>query len=158
GPAADRKASVATGDLLAGPPGAPGAPASGSTTLVASLPSGRPPGEAEGPAWLGNLPKILSDLGVGVVVWDDETPIYVSPLFSNMIGYTPEELGVRRPAHLYAETNGSRGVKGELSPSVPQFEFKLMHEFGWTLVHKNGHRVALEAAAGTILVGRKVEG
>jgi len=31
-----------------------------------------------------------------------------------------------------------------------------MHEFEWTLVHKNGHRVALEAAAGH-RVGGKVE-
>ena len=55
-----------------------------------------PPGapEMESPAWLGNLPRVLGDLGVGVVVWDDEIPIYVSPLFSDMIGYTPEELGV----------------------------------------------------------------
>jgi signal transduction histidine kinase len=157
GPAAVRKPSVAKGDLPARTPGAPGAPDRGSTTLVASLPSGGQAGEAEGPAWLGNLPKILSDLGVGVVVWDDETPIYVSPLFSNMIGYTPEELGVRRPAHLYAETNGSRGGKGEFAPAVPQFEFKLMHEFEWTLIHKSGRRVGLEAAAGTIEVGGKVQ-
>src|SRR3989442_11517396 len=139
GPAADRKASVAKGDLLARTPGTPASPAPGSTTLVASLPSDRPPGEAEGPAWLGNLPKILSDLGVGVVVWDDDTPIYLSPLFSNMIGYTPEELGVRRPAHLYAATSGSGAAKGEFASPVPQFEFKLMHEFEWTheleLVH-----------------------
>src|SRR5207302_4459021 len=141
GTSADRKASVARGGLPARTPGVPGAPARGSTTLVASVASGTPAGEAEGPAWLGNLPKILSDLGVGVVVWDDETPIYVSPLFSNMIGYTPEELGVRRPAHLYAETNGSRGIKGEFASPVPQFEFKLMHEFEWTLIHKSGRRV-----------------
>src|SRR5256884_8374840 len=139
-PAADRKASAAKGDLLARTPGAPGAPAGGSTTLVASLPSQRPAGEAEGPAWLGNLPKILSDLGVGVVVWDDETPIYVSPLFSTMIGYTPEELGVRRPAHLYAATHGNGGGKGAVQ-AVPQFEFKLMHEIEWTLIHKSGRRV-----------------
>src|SRR2546422_3176428 len=109
----------------------------------------------ESPAWLGNLPRILGDLGVGVVVWDDETPIYVSPLFSKMIGYTPEELGVRRPAHLYAATNGSGGAKGEFASPVPQFEFKLMHEFEWTLIHKNGRRVGLEAAAGTIEIGGK---
>jgi signal transduction histidine kinase len=150
GSPADRRVSATKRDEA----GTPAPRVGGTTTLVTSLPTG---GEAEGPTWLGNLPKILSDLGVGVVVWDDETPIYVSPLFSNMIGYTPEELGVRRPAHLCAATNGSRKVKGELGPAVPQFEFKLMHEFEWTLVHKNGERVALEAAAGTIEVGGKVE-
>src|SRR5205807_3505971 len=79
------------------------------------------------------------------------------PLFSSMIGYTPEELGVRRPAHLYAATNGSGGAKGEFASPVPQFEFKLMHEFEWTLIHKSGRRVGLEAAAGTIEVGGKVQ-
>ncbi|HYR63182.1 MAG TPA: GAF domain-containing protein [Actinomycetota bacterium] len=113
--------------------------------------------EAEGPSWLGNIPKVLSDLGVGVVVWDDETPIYVSPLFSKMIGYTPEELGVRRRAHLHPTGNGSGQVKGQPSPQVPQFEFKLMHEFEWTLIHKNGQRVSVEAAAGTIEVAGKIE-
>ena len=127
-----------------------------------------PPGEAplaepESHAWLGNLPKVLSDLGVAVVVWDDETPVYVSPLFSGMIGYSPDELGVRRPAHLYPESggnghsigNGHGGAK-DPAPLVPQFEFKLMHEFEWVLIHRNGHRVGVEAAAGTIEVAGRV--
>src|SRR5207237_9981098 len=47
--------------------------------------------------------------------------------------------------------------KGEFDLPVPQFEFKLMHEFEWTLIHKSGRRVGLEAAAGTIEVGGKVQ-
>ena len=130
------------------------------------------------PPWLGDLPKVLSDLGVAVVVWDEEIPIYISPLFSNMIGYTPEELGVRRPAHLAGvvppaqQGNGccsapspSGAYTQNLAPNwdhkgagieVPPFEFQLMHEFEWTLVHKRGHRVYVEAAAGTIEVAGRL--
>ena len=124
------------------------------------------PGVAEGtgPSWLGNLPRILSDLSVGAVVWDDEVPIYVSPLFSEMVGYSPYELGVRRPAHLSGQaavvTNGAGGGAGgfnEEGPAVPQFEFKLMHEFEWTLIHRDGHRVPVEAAAGTIEIAGRVQ-
>src|SRR5947209_544257 len=75
GPAADRKASVAKGELLARTPGAPGAPGRGSATLAAG----------------------------------------------------------------------------------PPVEFKRMHECEWTLIHKSGRRVGLEAAAGTIEVGGKVQ-
>ncbi|HEU5002178.1 MAG TPA: GAF domain-containing sensor histidine kinase [Actinomycetota bacterium] len=120
------------------------------------------------PSWLGNLPKVLSDLGVAVVVWDDEIPIYVSPLFSQMIGYTPEELGVRRPAHLAGMAaavpppvarGGDLTLNGDHKGAgieVPPFEFQLMHEFEWTLVHKGGQRVYVEAAAGTIEVAGRL--
>jgi signal transduction histidine kinase len=116
------------------------------------------------PTSLGNLPKILSDLGVGVVVWDDEVPVYVSPIFSEIIGYTPEDLGVRRLAQISPATNGGptpapsgpsadgTAGAGKAAP-VPRFEFKLMHEFEWVLIHKDGHRVHVEAAAGTIELG-----
>lgn len=136
---------------------APALRPAGARTLApptAPGPVAGPVEEVHSPSWLGNLPRVLNDLGVGVVVWDNETPIYVSPLFSEMIGYTPEELGVRRPAHLYeANANGN----GHPAPQVPQFEFKLMHEFEWTLIHKSGQRIPVEAAAGTIEVGGKVE-
>lgn len=157
GLAVDQEGAVTEGERVA--PVSPG-PGSGTLTATPSFPLREPGEEAEGPAWLGNLPKILSDLGVGVVVWDDETPIYVSPLFSEMVGYTPEELGVRRPAHIYPGSNGSicgELVSCEAPPPVPHFEFKLMHEFEWTLIHKNGQRVAVEAAAGTIEVGGRIE-
>ena len=137
-----------------------------------ATPAGAP--EMESPAWLGNLPRILGDLGVGVVIWDDETPIYVSPLFSDMIGYTPDELGVRRPAHVSptgVSPTGPGASPGGPAPNgietsgdghrvgavPPQFKFKLMHEFEWVLIHKDGHRVHVEAAAGTIEVGGRVE-
>ena len=110
--------------------------------------------EVEGPVWLGTLPRILSDLGVGVVVWDDDVPIYISPIFSKMIGYTPEELGVGFPPHLEQAT--IEFSKGQGWP-MPEFEFKLLHEFEWNLIHKDGHRVPVEAAAGTIEIVGKVE-
>lgn len=135
--------------------------------------------DAASPSWLGNLPKVLSDLGVAVVVWDDEIPIYVSPLFSQMIGYTPDELGVRRPAHLAGVVPGARPNGWCSGPvthgqdlvfgidhigtdpkgagiQVPPFEFQLMHEFEWTLIHKRGHRVHVEAAAGTMEVAGRM--
>ena len=112
--------------------------------------------EVSTPSWLGSLPKVLSDLGVAVVVWDDEVPIYVSPLFSEMIGYSPEELGVRVPARLMGDLRSDEHVKGGGATNVPQFEFQLLHEFEWVLIHKDGHRVYVEAAAGTIEVcGRR---
>jgi signal transduction histidine kinase len=114
-------------------------------------------GDQATPQWLGNLPKVLSDLGVAVVVWDEEVPIYVSPLFSEMIGYTPEELGVQVPARLDEEVAGQWAAKGGGALPVPRFEFQLLHEFEWVLIHKDGHRVYVEAAAGTIEVCGRVE-
>lgn len=109
------------------------------------------------PSWLGKLPKVLSELGVAVVVWGDEVPIYISPLFSEMIGYTPEELGVRVPARVEGEDPGPWHMKGGPSSAFPPFEFQLLHEFEWVLIHRNGQRISVDAAAGTIAVGNRVE-
>ncbi|HWD09311.1 MAG TPA: GAF domain-containing protein [Actinomycetota bacterium] len=112
---------------------------------------------AGSPAWLGNLPRVLNDLGVGVVVWDGDLPIYISPLFSDMIGYSPEELGVGVPAGIECEDPGLWHLKGGPASAFPPFEFQLLHEFEWVLIHRDGHRVAVDAAAGTIVVGGRVE-
>lgn len=138
--------------------------------LKQDLAAEEPHPEPNDPAWLGNLPKILRDLGVAVVVWDEEVPVYISPLFCDLIGYSAAELGVRersdrRPSSGAAGSRAGAGAPGEglvhykqgADAPVPPFEFKLMHEFEWTLMHRRGHRVYVEAAAGTIEVGGRVE-
>ena len=112
------------------------------------------------PAWLGNLPKILRDLGVAVVVWDDEVPVYISPLFCDLIGYSAQELGQGERAEVLAATEPAGTALTHFKTvglDVPQFEFKLMHEFEWSLIHRLGHRVHVEAAAGTIELDGRVE-
>jgi signal transduction histidine kinase len=126
------------------------APELGATPrpLVAAPPAG--------PAWLGNLPRVLNDLGVAVVVWDGEIPVYISPLFSEMIGYLPEELGVGVPEGLPPEEPGITRLKGGSDSAFPPFELQILHEFEWVLIHCSGHRVSVDAAAGTIEVCGRV--
>lgn len=105
--------------------------------------------------WYESLPRILSDLGVGLVVGDHERVVYVNEAFCSLTGYSAEELlTMRALGEFFAPdardrflARARRRVAGEAEPRHYETE----------LLHRDGHRVPVEVGADLLEIEGRAE-
>lgn len=105
--------------------------------------------------WNGTIPQVLSQLGVGLVIGNPERAVLVNDGFAALTGYSVDELMRIRPfVDLFAPEardaiveRARRRLGGEQQPSPYETE----------LLHRDGHRVAVEVSAHVAHSGAEAE-
>lgn len=105
--------------------------------------------------WYETLPRLLSDIGVGLVIGDGDRALHVNDAFCSLTGYSVEEVLAQRPLIDLIAPEARQFVGDRVRRRLSRGDEPTMYETD--LVHKDGHRVPVEVNARPVLIDGRTE-